>query len=236
MVTGTTTGTSDGAEAGSEETRDGALASSPLGFEAPEERTAALQVRLTDAPGEFEAVPVTIASVGAHWCGDGDGVVDLGGEDEPPPPGGDWPDDDDDDDDEDDDDGSEMEGVWLSLVETSQEYDLLTLQDGVSAALGDVVIPAGNYDQIRLAVTEASVVIAGITYELDIPSGAQTGLKLPYDYSMEPGEEYELMLDFDAAESIRQIGDGTYKLQPVITVAYFGPPRDHGDEEGDTGL
>ena len=63
------------------------------------------------------------------------------------------------------------------------------------------------------------------------------GFKLSYDYQVEASGSYELMLDFDAHQSIRQTGNGRYQLQPVITVAYFGPPQEHAEDvaEGDEG-
>jgi hypothetical protein len=205
----------------------------------PDRHEAMIAVRLTDAPGDFEAVPVTISRIEAHYLGASESVdaeepgaeegADGGSLEEPA-------------DEEAPEGATEETGSWVTLVDEAQAFDLLTLQNGVSAALGDALIEPGQYDQIRLIVSEASVVVDGETHDLDIPSGEQTGFKLSYDYEVVSGGSYELMLDFDAHESIRQRGNGQYALQPVITVAYFGAPQIHTDdlgeedeEDGDTG-
>ncbi len=220
----------------SDDTHDGALSSSPLGIDAQPFAPATMNLRLTDAPGDFEQVPVTIASVSVHitptsWPMD-DGSTDTGAP--PPTDGGDTgtpetetgdtgaPE---------TDEGSDA-GTWLTVVADPFTVDLLTLQDGVSAALGAAELPPGTYDQLRLIVSEAAVVVDGETHTLTIPSGAQTGIKLNLDQELGAGEDYELMLDFDAHESVRQTGNGSYKLQPVITVDYFGPPREHAEDGG----
>ena len=51
-----------------------------------------------------------------------------------------------------------------------------------------------------------------------------------YDFVVEGDQDYELVLDFDAAESIRQAG-GEYLLEPVLTVASFGPVEGGGEDE-----
>lgn len=206
----------------------------------PGDEAAMIAVRLTDAPGDFEAVPVTIARIEAHFLGadapeqEEQPETESDDGEEPPPPseGADEDASETEDPAETDAPESDVEetGVWVTLVSEPQAFDLLTLQNGVSAALGDALVEAGQYDQIRLIVSEASVVVDGETHELDVPSGEQTGFKLSYDYQVDSGGSYELMLDFDAHQSIRQRGNGQYFLQPVITVAYFGPPQEHAED------
>jgi hypothetical protein len=67
------------------------------------------------------------------------------------------------------------------------EYDLLELRDGVVADMtGEVEIPAGRYNQLRMIVAHAEVELApghtfadGSTHRtLFIPSGARTGIKV----------------------------------------------------------
>jgi hypothetical protein len=106
---------------------------------------------------------------------------------------------------------------WLALVEEPQMFDLLTLQNGVTAALGDAVLAPGLYGQLRLIVDSASVVVAGVESPLTIASGAETGIKIPLAQQIEDNMTYSLTLDYDADKSIKSTGKG-YLMTPVIQV------------------
>jgi hypothetical protein len=72
---------------------------------------------------------------------------------------------------------------------------------------------------LRLKVTDGSnVVVDGDSFDLEIPSGYQSGIKLNHQFTIEEGRLYELTLDFDAEKSIIQKGTGEYQLKPVIRV------------------
>lgn len=139
-------------------------------------RAPQVQVLLTDAPGDFEAVWVTIASVEIE-AADG----------------------------------------WLTLTDQAQRFDLLTLQNDVTAALGEAALAPGAYGQLRLIVDEASVVVDGVESPLAIASGAQTGIKINLDATLEPDTTYALTLDYDAHKSVKTTGQG-YLMTPVISV------------------
>lgn len=105
--------------------------------------------------------------------------------------------------DTDGDDAEDEEGSPTVLSEEEQEFNLLELQDGVTALLAETELEAGSYTQLRLIVSEASVVFEDkIRFELKVPSGAQTGIKilLP-DFEVEEDGVTELTLDFDVDES-----------------------------------
>jgi uncharacterized protein DUF4382 len=86
----------------------------------------------------------------------------------------------------------------------STEYDLLALQGGVTALLGDQTIPAGDYEQLRLVVDSAMVLLDGETDVriLKVPSGMQTGIKVEFGgpVHIQPGRT-DLTVDFDVAQS-----------------------------------
>jgi hypothetical protein len=108
---------------------------------------------------------------------------------------------------------------WFVINNNSATYDLLLLRNGASVVLGDHPLDAGRYTQIRLIIgTGSNVVVDGVTYPLEIPSGEQTGVKLNHSFVIEDGLLYELLLDFDAERSIVVTGNGQYKLKPVIRV------------------
>lgn len=112
--------------------------------------------------------------------------------------------------------------AWETVVATPQTFDLLSLRNGAEAVLGDQALPAGSYTQLRLVVSEASIVFEenGVetTYAVTVPSGLQSGIKLDIKFEVKPAEVTTLLLDFDAAKSIVETPPGShnYLLKPVI--------------------
>jgi hypothetical protein len=104
---------------------------------------------------------------------------------------------------------------WLAITDEPQKFDLLTLQNDVTAALGSASLAPGAYEQLRLIVDEASVVVDGVESPLEIASGMQTGIKINLDTTFEAGMTYQLTLDYDAAKSVKSTGHG-YLMTPVI--------------------
>ncbi|MFN0246224.1 MAG: DUF4382 domain-containing protein [Kofleriaceae bacterium] len=114
----------------------------------------------------------------------------------------------------------ESGGEWVTLAETPQRLDLLTLQNDVTAALGGAELEPGMYGQLRMTVDSASVVVDGMESPLQIASGAQTGIKINLDQMIETDTTYSLTLDFDAHKSIKTVGQG-FLMTPVVTVKDF---------------
>jgi hypothetical protein len=106
---------------------------------------------------------------------------------------------------------------WIVIKGEPQTFDLLTLSNGVTAALGQTELDPGKYGQIRLKISKAEVVVDSVAYPLDVPSGSTSGLKLGGGFTVEDGVTTELVVDFDAARSIHVMGKkGDYKLNPRL--------------------
>lgn len=153
--------------------------------------TADLTVRMTDAPGDYDAVFVDVQDVEIHVETEAQLEEDVDG------------------------DG------WISVgnVETGI-YDLLELTGGVSQVLANTEVPAGYVTQMRLILgSENSVVINGETKPLKTPSAQQSGLKLELNQEFVAGESYAFLLDFDVDKSVVTTGNDTYNLKPVIRVS-----------------
>ena len=113
---------------------------------------------------------------------------------------------------------SEAHG-WIVINDSLRTFNLLSLTNGASVLLGDAMLDAGHYTQIRLMLDEGSnVVVNGETHPLRIPSGFQTGIKLIHEFTLQADYTYELMLDFDVDRSINLLGNGTYQMKPVIRI------------------
>lgn len=107
---------------------------------------------------------------------------------------------------------------WVSLATNQGVYDLLTLQNDITTVLvNQGELPAGHLNQFRLVLGSSnSVKVDGVYFPLATPSAQQSGLKININADVAPNETYELLIDFDAGESIVEEGNGGYSLKPVI--------------------
>lgn len=115
---------------------------------------------------------------------------------------------------------------FLVLSEEAQSVNLLDLRNGVTEELLNLDIPVGRYDLIRLYVESAKVKFTdGSVYDLNIPSGEQTGIKIfiSPDIEVSGGLTAELLLDFDISKSFLLMGNPaspadvkSVKFKPVI--------------------
>lgn len=105
-----------------------------------------------------------------------------------------------------------------TLPEEARTFDLLELTNGVFATLGEVELETGRYQQIRIMLESATLVVDGTPQNLSIPSGAQTGIKLVGGFTIEPNVITEIGVDFDVARSLHENppGSGNYILRPTI--------------------
>ena len=53
---------------------------------------------------------------------------------------------------------------------------------------------------------------------METPSAQQSGLKFNIHATLEPGVTYEMFIDFDAARSVVEKGNGAYSLKPTLKV------------------
>lgn len=108
---------------------------------------------------------------------------------------------------------------WTSFVPDSSRYDLLRLRNGVFAELGEVLVDAGHYTQVRLVLDPGSYVVEnGVRRDIVIPSGLQTGLKLVGEFDVAAGTSVDLGIDFDATRSFVETGSGKLLLKPTVRV------------------
>jgi len=117
---------------------------------------------------------------------------------------------------------------FVTLSEDTQEYNLLDLQNGVTVVLSVTEVPPGQYDLVRLYVAGASITLDDeeeTTFDLTVPSGAQTGIKVFLDPPLTVAEAVttELLLDFDVSQSFVVQGNpdtpegiNGFHFQPVV--------------------
>lgn len=112
---------------------------------------------------------------------------------------------------------------FVVLMENEVQVNLLDLTNGVTQTLVDTDVPVGTYDLIRVYVKGINIVLAnGMTYDLDVPSGSQSGIKIfiKPGLTVKGGLTSDLLLDFDVSKSFVAKGSGQdingFNFKPVI--------------------
>lgn len=150
-----------------------------------------LAVRLTDAPidmSNVQSVDVTIAGV-VVYPGESPAPLDPMGAAPGP----------------------------ISLLTVPATFDLLTLTGGASQLLASGEVPVGDYDRIRLEITDASLTFNDLSVvPLKIESNK---VDVPIDFTVGADATLVLTLDFDAAASVQvnETSSDKFILRPVIT-------------------
>ena len=115
-----------------------------------------------------------------------------------------------------------LDSSWLNVMTDTTIVNLLDWSNGNAMVLGSEEVPAGKYTQIRIKIIDAEIGVDGQVFPLEVPSGAQTGLKFGPQFTINEGSTYEMVIDFDACRSIVTTGSPHnpigYKLKPRIRV------------------
>ncbi len=108
---------------------------------------------------------------------------------------------------------------WVSLPIAEKIVEITQFNNGRDSLLSNVFLDAGvKVTQIRLVLGENNTVTLsdGTVKSLTVPSGYTSGLKLNVQSVANLTSGYKVLIDFDAARSIVEKGNGTYSLKPVI--------------------
>jgi PKD repeat protein len=115
-------------------------------------------------------------------------------------------------------DDNDSDAGWYTIVEESQTFDLMVLQD-VKEELGLKNLSVGKYTQIRLTVEKAEITIDNDgeieAHNLKIPSSK---VKLIKPFWIYKDNTTVLTLDFDVYKSVHKTGNDKYIMNPTIKV------------------
>lgn len=151
-----------------------------------------LRFSLTDAPMmSLKAVNVTISSVRIHQSAS----------------------------------ATDADAGWRDIPVTSaMPVDLMKLRGGVLYELCSANLEAGAYQQVRLMMVpnaagvpphnNSVMTMDGAVHPLDVPSQSP---KISHSFAVGAGTKTDVTLDFDAAQSCKQRGNGTWFMEPWIT-------------------
>jgi hypothetical protein len=98
----------------------------------------------------------------------------------------------------------ERSGAVTAVMNEEVTLDLINLKNGLVQSLAEVHLPRGSYGELRLIVTSASVTLSdGRFFNLVVPSGAQSGLKVFVTPAIQVTgrTSTDLLLDFDLSRS-----------------------------------
>lgn len=106
---------------------------------------------------------------------------------------------------------------WINIASKDTTINLLDLQNGITTVIAEDNVPEGILKEVRFILgSDNTVVVNGVTHELQTPSAEHSGLKIKIDKKL--GETLNTFtLDFDAALSVKE-ENGNYKLDPVIKI------------------
>ncbi|MFC1483588.1 DUF4382 domain-containing protein [Candidatus Neomarinimicrobiota bacterium] len=116
-------------------------------------------------------------------------------------------------------------GAYTTISREQATYNLMDLRNGVTESLANLEVEEGTYNQVRLYVSEAEVILKdGSEYPLQVPSGVRTGLKIFISPDIEVQQDItaELLLDIDVGKSFvvqgNPYGPGSidFLFKPVI--------------------
>ena len=112
-----------------------------------------------------------------------------------------------------------IDSQWVIISNQTQTVNLLDWNNGGTLLLGQ----AGTYTQVRLKISAAELVWNGVRFNMTVPSGSTSGLKLNAKFEVVAGSTYDLVLDFDAERSVvvtgSRLNPNGFKLKPVIRAA-----------------
>lgn len=115
--------------------------------------------------------------------------------------------------------GVQVDSGWSNFnLPNPGVFDLISLSNGTSVLLvSNIGVPAGTINQMRLHLgNNNTIVVDGVSHNLQTPSGQTSGYKVKMNASIQPGASYVVMIDFDASKSIVKEGNGNYLLKPVV--------------------
>lgn len=110
--------------------------------------------------------------------------------------------------------GSGSQAGWIVLFSGSIDVDLLNTTGARAAFLGEEDLAAGHYQQIRMTVTKAwGITHTGENKTITVSSGTLRSVK---SFEVEAGEETRITIDIDLEKSLKQTGNGQWRMTPVI--------------------
>jgi hypothetical protein len=118
----------------------------------------------------------------------------------------------------------EQEGKWETVNEQAGTFDLLSLQNDVTAPLGEVDV-WGEVNRIRmhidLAGTNQVIMSDGRVCPLDMSAVPSGGVDISHEFEaidVPNGGRATVVVDFDIEKSLDEMAPCSFALTPVLTI------------------
>lgn len=155
------------------------------------DKTARVQLKLVDAPGDYLEVNIEIIDIQYNSSEDEGGWKSFGTEDDYP--------------------------IMVDLTDLTAGNSLILADTIIPSGMMSQIRLVLSDNNTLIIENEAGE--AEEPVHLDTPSAQQSGLKLKLNEELEPGYSYTFILDWDVQKSIVKAGNsGKYNLKPVIRV------------------
>lgn len=129
----------------------------------------------------------------------------------------------------------DVDSGWQTLSDHEEDgliINLMDLTDGFETLVDIAELEEGFYPQMRLVLSDENrirIEDEDDEADLKVPSGQQSGFKINLGLDVEAGQEYTIMLNFDAEQSIVQTGPPNnpgFILKPVLRAEVNGENND----------
>jgi hypothetical protein len=114
--------------------------------------------------------------------------------------------------------------LFTVLSDKVQEFNLLSLQNGITADLLQFEIGVGSYDMIRMHVVSSKITLKdGSVFDMKIPGGSKSGLKIKLtpELVVTSGVVHEVLMDFNVSKSF--VAQGNIKSKKGVKGFIFKP-------------
>ena len=115
--------------------------------------------------------------------------------------------------------GNETQG-WRTLFSDTHgaSVDLLNASGTKAAFLGEAGLPAGHYQQIRIAATSAwGIDLAGVAHTIQVPD--KQPLRITKSFKVDGGKETQLIIDIDLEKAL-ELKNGSWEFKQKIGKVY----------------
>lgn len=185
-----------------------AVSCKDIDFNSSQNGNAHMNVKLTDAPGDYQEVNVEVQGLRIHYTPTSSDTINA---------------------------DPEEDGEWIDLPIDPITINLLELTNGADTLLSSADLDPGRYKELRLILGEDNTVrVDDMLQDLKVPSGQESGYKIKFDAELEADEEVDVVIDFDAARSVHEAGASeNYILNPVLKAfVESGKEADSGSISG----
>jgi hypothetical protein len=114
----------------------------------------------------------------------------------------------------------DSDGKHITILNEERSMDILAISRNDPVILSDVSVEPGVYQELRLVLKDNSTIqVDGDIFDIKIPSGGQSGLKLKGPFMIPKGKLFRLTVDFVASESIIHNKGQGYMLKPLLKIS-----------------